>query len=100
MEIKIENLDQLMLDFNESFIDEREVKYSDFNQILELLKENVLNGWNESNISAAIMIPYKESVIGKFYLDGDCVFLLIKFERGEDSNDDVKYTYEYNGTIS
>lgn len=99
MVIKVENLDQLMLDFKESSISDN-VKYSDFNEILKLVKERVIEEWDENKVSAAFTIPYKEDVVGNFYMDGDCIFILRKFERGDKDDNDINYTYEYNGTIS
>lgn len=99
MVLKIESLDQLMLDFNESFTDKHGVTYYDFNKVSETLKEYILSEWEvDFSISAALLIPYKEED-GETNHDSNCIFLLREFKRG-DGDDDVNYTYEYNGTIS
>jgi hypothetical protein len=99
MVIKIENLEQLKLDFKESFVDKHEVKYYDFNEILEVVKERVLEEWNLFQISTAFTVSYREDSDGNL-LDSSCIFLLRGFNRGDKDNDDVEYIYEYNGTIS
>ena len=100
MILKIENLDQLMLDFNKSFTDKHEITYYDFNKILEILKEDIFNEWEvNSNIPALFLIQYKEKG-GKTNFDSYCIFLLNKFKRGNNGDDDINYTYEYNGTVS
>jgi len=98
MELKIENLDQLMLDFDKSFTDKHEVTYYDYNKILEILKEYIVSSWNVGDeIDASYLIPYKEEC-GETNHDANCIFLLREFKRGD--NDDISYIYEYNGTIS
>jgi hypothetical protein len=99
MVIKIENLEKLKLDFKESFLDKHQVRYYDFNEIFEIVKERVLEEWNLNQVSAAFTVAYSEDSDGNL-LDSNCIFLLRKFKRGDKDNDDVKYIYEYNGTIS
>jgi hypothetical protein len=100
MVIKIENLEQLLLDFKESFVDKHEVKYYDFNEILEVVNERVLEEWNLNQVSVAFTVAYREDSDGNL-LDSNCIFLLTKFERSfEQSDDDMEFTYLYNGTIS
>jgi hypothetical protein len=100
MVIKVEYLEQLTLEFKESFVNEHNVKYYDHNKIYDLLKEEIIMDWEDRNyLSTSFLIPYRENEKGE-QMESSCIFLLKEFKRGDKDNDDVSFTYEYNGTVS
>ena len=100
MVIKVEYLEELKSEFKESHVNVHNVKYYDFNKICELLEEEIMKEWKDNlSISTALTIPYREDSNGN-QMESSCIFLLKKFKRGDKDNDDVNFTYEYNGTVS